>query len=87
MVRETRTNTPLQALNLMNDETYTEAASALAAKMKVSSDPVAEGFRRVLARAPQPKEAQVLQAAYSRFQDWTPVASMILNLDEAVTKP
>jgi hypothetical protein len=86
-VRETRTNTPLQALNLMNDETYTEAAAALAAKMKAAPDPVAEGFRRVLARTPQPKEEQVLRTAYSRFQDWTPIASMILNLDEAVTKP
>jgi len=86
-VRETRTNTPLQALNLMNDETYTEAAAALAAKMKAAPDPVAEGFRRVLARTPQPKEEQVLRAAYSRFHDWTPIASMILNLDEAVTKP
>ena len=86
-VRETRTNTPLQALNLMNDESYVEASRALAAEMKASSDPTTEGFRRVLARDPMPAERKVILDAFERFRDWIPIASMILNLDEALTKP
>ncbi len=87
VVRETRTNTPLQALNLMNDEAYVEAALRLAARMSATADPVATGFRLVLAREPQAKERELLLAAQKRFGNWNQVASIILNLDEAVTKP
>lgn len=86
-VRETRTNTPLQALNLMNDETYVEAARALGQRMEQSKDPVQFGMRAVLARDPKPQEIELLTAAYKRLGKWKHVASIILNLDEAVTKP
>ncbi len=86
-VRESRTNTPLQALNLMNDETFLEAAGALAQRMETAPDPIAEGFLRVLARQPSPRERQLITAARERLGSWTQVASLILNLDEAVTKP
>ncbi len=85
-VRESRTNTPLQALNLMNDPAYLQAARRLGARMAASSDPIAEGFRLLLSRDPSGKEREVLQAAHARFKDWAPVASLLLNLDEAVTK-
>jgi cytochrome c553 len=85
-VRESRTNTPLQALNLMNDETYLEASAALAERMRTAPDPVGEGFRRVLGRDPQPREREIV----SRLKTpagWTRAASLLLNLDEALTKP
>jgi hypothetical protein len=86
-VRESRTNTPLQALNLMNDETYLEASAALGARMESAADPLAEGFERVLARQPTARERELMTAAKKRLGSWAQVASVILNLDEAVTKP
>ncbi len=65
-----RSNTPLQALNLMNDETYVEASRFLAARMmRSSADPAARlsfGFRTVLARAPGAEEQSILERAYRR---------------------
>lgn len=72
-LRRPRTNTPLQALNLMNDPTYVEAARFLAGRMLTDAGPDTEarlthGFRLVLARAPKPAELAVLSAAYQRAQ-------------------
>ena len=70
-VRRTRTNTPLQALNLMNDPTYVEAARLLAIRMLREGGPASEsqvtlGFRLVLSRPPRPAELQILTMAYDR---------------------
>ena len=70
-VQRVRTNTPLQALNLMNDPTYVEAARALAQRMlrEGGADPaarLAHGFQLVLARAPRPADLAVLVAAQAR---------------------
>ena len=58
IVRETRTNTPLQALNLMNDVTYVEARPRLAERMMREGGPtpeerIAVAFRLVLGRRPR----------------------------------
>lgn len=122
VVRETRTNTPLQALNLMNDVTYVEAARMLAQRaMKEGGNSPAErlafAFRTLTSRKPSSAEAEVLHANYlqqlNRFQGdetaakkllavgealrderlnlcehaaYTTVASLIMNLDEVITK-
>jgi hypothetical protein len=70
----------------MNDQTYLEAARRLGERMAESGDPIATGYRLLLAREPQPKERDLLKTAYARFRDWGRVASILLNLDEAVTK-
>ena len=63
MVERSRTNTPLQALVLMNDPNFLEAARALA-KREMTEDReagVRAMFRRVLAREPgAPELAQLL---------------------------
>jgi hypothetical protein len=120
--RRLLTNTPLQALVLMNDPTYIEAARVLAERMmkeggKSPSDRVDFAFRLATARAPSEREKAVLVDAYqeqlgdfrrqqtdaakllsvgdSKYDPrlnkpelaaWTTVASMILNLDETITK-
>ena len=71
VVRRPRTNTPLQALALLNDPVYIEAAQALARRIveSSSSDPqarLARGFRLCLARAPEPTESERLVALYSQ---------------------
>lgn len=69
-IQRPRSNTPLQALNLMNDPTYVEAARFLAVRMMENSpDPaqrLAFGFRAVLARAPRPAETAILARAHQR---------------------
>jgi hypothetical protein len=63
-VRRPRTNTPLQALALMNDPTYVEASRHLASRMveaaKSDEERVASGFRRVVGRTPTKREIEVL---------------------------
>ena len=121
-VREVRTNTPLQALNLMNDVTYVEASRKLGERMmseggQTPAERIAYGFALATARPPHSQEAGVLEQAYSSFLDdfktdpetaeqllsegdserdesldavelasYSSVASLILNLDETITK-
>jgi len=66
-VKRSRTNTPLQALVMMNDPMVLEASLALADKLlqKGSGDAVIkEGFERIICRAPSEKELNVLSSYY-----------------------
>src|SRR5439155_20882102 len=60
VLRRQRTNTPLQALALMNDVQFVEAARGLAARMIGAADDdwqrLAHGFRLVTARLPTSEE-------------------------------
>jgi hypothetical protein len=131
-VKRGRTNTPLQALVLLNDPTYIEASRKLAERLLTDVGHVPKGgasiaeltdqrlihaFRVATSRAPELAELEVLKKALTRHSNhyrdnpqaaaqllkvgeslvndgldktdlaaWTIVSSILLNLDEAVTK-
>jgi hypothetical protein len=94
VLRRPRTNTPLQALNLLNDPTYVEASRLLAQRMIHEGGAAAEsrlshGFRLVTARTPRPAEMTVLKASLERtlhdFQADPAAAASFLNVGEAPT--
>ncbi|MBI2425312.1 MAG: PSD1 domain-containing protein [Candidatus Hydrogenedentes bacterium] len=121
-VKRGRTNTPLQALVLMNDPQYVEAARILAmrtlqAQAGAEADRIAYAFRLATSRAPKAEELAILQNVLeaqrqvyrehpeeaekllgvgeaplagdmdkSELAAWSTIASMILNLDETITK-
>ena len=121
-VREPRTNTPLQALNLMNDVTYVEAARLLAERMIKEGGATPESridwaFRVATARRPDESERRILlgnlNAQLDHFRRhpgeaagllsvgekrndanlsaaelaaYSVTASLLLNLDEVITK-
>lgn len=69
--RRGRSNSPLQALNLLNDEVFYEAAQALAVRILTegpadSRERLEHAFRLCLARAPAPAELEWLETAMRR---------------------
>jgi len=91
--RRNRSNTPLQALNLLNDPVFVEAARALA--LRASSEggsfdaQLDRAFHWCLGRAPAPDERQWLTQYFQQQPGpmaWTGVASVLLNLDEFLTR-
>jgi hypothetical protein len=74
VVRELRTNTPLQSLDLMNDVTFLEAARALAGRMTregggTQAERIAYGFDLVTARPPRPRESDILLSSFRYYLD------------------
>jgi len=121
-VRRPRTNTPLQALVLMNDVQFVEAARHFAKRLlRHEADDADErliyGFRLVTSRRPNIEELDILRKTLdghlekfaaapedaqqlltmgdsprdesldaSQHAAWTMIASLLLNLDETITK-
>ena len=104
-VQRSRTNTPLQALVLLNDPEYVDAARMLAQLAireggESIEDRIGYMFRRATSRRPDMTERRILAARYhasiAKYQEdddvdpqhaaWTVVASIVLNLDEVITR-
>jgi len=121
-VQRSRTTTPLQALVLLNDPTFVEAARvlgqiAMAEGGETFHERLVFAFRTVTSRRPNEAEIEVLTSAFFRTRDhfaansdaareliavgeskddpkldacalatWTTIATMLLNLDETITK-
>jgi hypothetical protein len=94
-VRRARTNTPLQALVLMNDPTYVEAARKLAERIlleaRSTEDRIALAFRLATARRPSDTELGVLGELYhaqlERYRTDTPAALRLLSVGESPRDP
>ena len=91
--RRIRSNTPLQALTLLNDQQYFEFAEVLA--RKVASHPASTdeqkaeyAFRLCLGRKPSPAESDRLAQILRGHADekWLMLARVLLNLDETITR-
>ncbi len=72
-VERPRSNTPLQALVLLNDPTYVESARALAERVLREGGPGDEArlhfaFRQVLSRKARPEEVKLLTALHERHR-------------------
>ena len=119
-VRRSRTNTPLQALAIMNDPTFTEVSRALAERVMKEAEPeqrITLAFRMLTGRRPNACEITILTRGFEFHLDryrkdieearrlvsvgklkydkalnvadlaaYTTIASLILNLDETITK-
>jgi hypothetical protein len=92
VVRRSRTNTPLQALVLMNDPTYVEAARKLAERMMkeggaTPEERIAFAFKLATARLPHEKETSILKRVFEdqreRFARDKPAAEKLLKVGES----
>ncbi len=101
-VQRRHSNTPLQALAGLNNEVFVEAAQALAARIMKTCSPVDAAFALALGRAPSTHERTRLTQLFETNRNWyernhhltssteaaawTAATSIILNLDEFITR-
>jgi hypothetical protein len=87
--RRPRSNTPLAALTMLNDPTFTEAARVFAERI-VNCEATDDGqrlvwaFQQIFSRAPNPRESEVLLSLLARqrvvYQDDPMAAEQLLAI-------
>ena len=89
-------NTPLQALVLLNDPSYVEAAVAFAGRIvnEGGDDLGAKirwAYQQILSRAPEAEEAKILAQLYHEhlqaYSEDTEAAQALLNAGQSITTP
>ncbi len=91
-VRRERSNTPLQALTMLNDGVFVEAAQALALRvLREGPNHLEKLFRLVLNREPRPEELSRLQTFHdeqkARVQKSGPAALQVLGAHQKAISP
>jgi hypothetical protein len=94
--RRERSTTPTQALNLLNDPVFWEAAQALAARVLEKPGSLEERtrylFELTLGRPPSADEVRLITDYYNgkrlrqEVAAWTGISSIVMNLDEFITR-
>ncbi|NCF84665.1 MAG: DUF1553 domain-containing protein [Verrucomicrobiaceae bacterium] len=69
-IKRTRSNTPLAALITLNNDTFTEAARALAKRVAKDGQPLESAFRHCLSRSPLKEEVQQLEGLLKTSTDY-----------------
>ncbi|MHB1079221.1 MAG: DUF1553 domain-containing protein [Prosthecobacter sp.] len=94
VVRRSRSNTPLQALTLLNDPVYVEATQAFAKRIVAEASStdldsrLQYAFRLALARTPKPQELSVLKALWeTQFESAKADAGTTKELSAGVELP
>ncbi|MCH2208868.1 MAG: PSD1 and planctomycete cytochrome C domain-containing protein [Lentisphaerales bacterium] len=101
VVKRTRSNTPMQALTLMNDEVYVEAAQAFAKRIKNNSQTKSDeakikyAFKLSTSRNPDAREMEILtnilkreqkEARHQNYDKWFTLATVMINMHETITR-
>ncbi len=93
--RRNRSNSPLQALTLLNDEAVQEFAEAMATRALKTKDPLGTAFELAMSRPMKANERERLsrfvagqkdEAGGSEKAAYTGLARVLLNLDEFMTR-
>ena len=90
----------LQALTLLNDEAYVEAAQAFGKRIKNYSDAKTDeaklkyAFKLCTSRDPDTRELEILSDILNReraekkakFDEWFTIATVLINMHETITR-
>ena len=97
-VKRSRSNTPMQALTLLNDKAFVEAAKSFAKKIITLANNdhqrLIKAFLLCTSRTPNQQELTILKDILKRerlkkrqvYDPWFTIASVLINMHETITR-